>query len=84
MIVDDVLPRAPLPADPSFDDGHSSLFSSLLPLSLPLSPHSTVSFSRSLARSLALSHSLSLFSHGDTRSAPALHRYALGSGGSRV
>lgn len=39
------------------------------------SPHS---FSRS--RPLTLSRS----SRGDTRSAPAVHRYALGSGGSRV
>lgn len=44
-------------------------------LSLALSAHS---FSRS--RPLTLSRS----SRGDTRSAPAVHRYALGSGGSRV
>ena len=57
MIVDDVLPRAPLPSDPSFHDGHSSLFSSLS-FSLSLSPHSLRS--RSLARSLARSRSRTL------------------------
>lgn len=40
-------------------------------------PHS---FSRSRPLTLSLSRS----SRGDTRSAPAVHRYALGSGGSRV
>lgn len=50
LIVEDVLPQAPLPRDPSFHDGHSSLFSTLLALVL----------SRTLARSLALALSLAL------------------------
>lgn len=50
LIVEDVLPQAPLPRDPSFHDGHSSLFSTLLALVR----------SRTLARSLALALSLAL------------------------
>lgn len=72
MIVDDVLPRAPLPSDPSFHDGHSSLLFSL-PLSLSL--HTlyglVLSLARSLARALALS--LALLSRGhsvSTRATP--------------
>ena len=74
MIVDDVLPRAPLPSDPSFHDGHSSLFSSLS-FSLSLSLHTlyglVLSLARSLARALALS--LALLSRGhsvSTRATP--------------
>lgn len=78
LIADGVLPRAPLPQDPSSHDEHLSAPVTSLTvcsLSLSLSAHS---FSRS--RPLTLSRS----SRGDTRSAPAVHRYALGSGGSRV
>lgn len=59
---EDVLPQAPLPRDPSFDDGHSSVFSL-----------TTLSPRPGTLRSLALALSLALLSRGhsvSTRATP--------------
>lgn len=76
LFVDGVLPQASLSQDSFPHDKHSSV---LLLSSLSLS---LLTLSVTFLRSYSLT--LSRSSHRDTRSAPAVHRYALGSGGSRV